>query len=309
MKVTHSLKTNWESDSSLKLLGWEKAEVQLRFCKNCFHSMLFPKFDAALLYGARGYEIRKKIYESYFPGKLYGGKEKFNFSKALSCIGQEFHRFYNTTIFAASSISAFSAFEDADEIRILDWGGGDGYISDIYSSALRAITGLPVSNSVYDFSEWGNSRINQVGLEDLKKMDKFHIVIFSHMLEHTHEPVTTIKSALPFLVTNGLVICEVPDERLNIVRALLKRKFGLHYHVGHFSKRSLCSVLNHAGLKNIHTDYQFHSSYRGNKTSCIVGVAQNGDGLLNAKLTPTIYNEAVALLIFTIKKVLSKILR
>ena len=70
LKITEKSKLNWESDSTMKLIGLKETETQLRFCSKCFHSIIFPKFDAAQLYGARGYEVRKEIYESYFPDKL-----------------------------------------------------------------------------------------------------------------------------------------------------------------------------------------------------------------------------------------------
>ena len=221
-KITETSRVSWESDSSMILLGWKETETQLRFCPKCFHSIIFPKFDAAQLYGARGVEARTKIYESYFPDKLYGEKKrKLDFSQDFTNMSQDFLRFHQTTAFAAKFIRTI--FTELEEIKILDWGGGDGYLSTIYSSILSVFTGLPVGSFVYDYTVWKDSKANIVGIENLTKMDKFHIVIFSHVLEHTHNPVGTIKSALPFLEEKGLVICEVPDERINIIGALLRR--------------------------------------------------------------------------------------
>ncbi len=185
-------------------------------------------------------------------------------------------------------------------------GGGDGYISSIYSIILNVITGLPVNNFIYDYTDWEDSKTNKVGIENLKNMNKFHIIIFSHVLEHTHDPVGTLKSALPFLEDKGLVICEVPDERYHIIRGLLRIKFRLRCHVAHFSKRSLYRALEYSGLNNIHTTYQNNSSYRGNKMGSIVGIAQKGESSLKTKLTSTRIQEAFSLVIFTAKKVLSK---
>jgi hypothetical protein len=306
LKITETSRFNWESDSTMKLLGWKETEAQLRFCPKCFHSIIFPKFDASKLYGVRGPEVRKEIYESYFPDKSYGEKlKKINFSQDFLRMSQEFLRFHQTAVFVAKFIQ--TTFTEIKEIKILDWGGGDGYISSLYSSILRAITGLPVNDLVYDYTNWEISKSKKVGIEDLKKMDKFHVIIFSHILEHTHDPVGTIKSAVPFLEDKGLVICEVPDERCHIIKALLKMKYGLNYHVAHFSKRSLHRVLEHARLNNIHTTYQYNSSFRGNKISSVVGVAQNGVSTSIITLTTTFVEEAFLLVIFTVKKVLTKI--
>lgn len=306
LKITEISKHNWESDSTMKLIGLKEAETQLRFCFKCFHSIIFPKFDAAKLYGVRGGEVRKQIYESYFPGELYGKKEKkLNISQEFGNMSQDFLRFHKTTAFAAKFIQG--VFTEIQEINILDWGGGDGYVSSIYSNLLRAITGLPVNNFIYDFSNWEDSKSNKVGIENLKSMNKFHVVIFSHILEHTHDPVGTIKLALPFLEDKGLVFCEVPDERTRIIEALLRKKSGLHYHVAHFTRRSLHRVLEHSRLNNIHTTYQNNSSYRGSKICSIAGVAQKGVSSFIVKQKTTVIEEVFSLVLFTIKKTISKI--
>ena len=306
-KLTERGRFNWESDSTMKLLGWEKAEVQLRFCTKCFHSSIFPKFDAAQLYGERGYRIRREVFRSYFPSKEYGSKGKtFNLHKDMLSMSQDFLRLHQTTQFISKSTEA--VFREIEEIRILDWGGGDGYISSVYGFILSAITGLPNRTIVFDYTDWENGESNKVGMEDLKTMEPFHIIICSHVLEHTFDPVNTIKSALSFCKDKGLLICEVPDERHNIIRALLGRKYGLNYHVNHFSRRGLHIVLEKSGLSNINTVYQGNSSYRGNNANCIVGMAQMASSLEKKKSRQTVAEETISLLLFSAKKVILEIL-
>jgi len=307
LEITERSTLGWRSDSTLKLLGKKEIETQLRFCLKCFHSIIFPKFDTVQLYGTRGSEVRKETYESYFPDKTYGELEtQPSLSQGFTNMSQELLRFYQTTAFVAKFIR--TTFTKLKEITILDWGGGDGYVSSIYSSILRVTTQLPVNNIIYDYTKWEDSKSNNVGIERLTKMNKFHVVIFSHILEHTHDPVGTIKSALTFLEDQGLVICEVPDERSSIITAaLLKKTFGLHYHVARFSKRSLHQVLAHSGLNNIHTTYNNNSSYRGKKINCILGIAQKGESSLKSDRPSTIVEEAFSLVIFTVRKVLAKI--
>jgi hypothetical protein len=307
LKISETNKFSWENDSTMKLLGWRKVEVQLRFCIKCFHSTIFPKFDSAYLYGEKGSQIRKEIFESYFPNKEYGYKEKkLDLCKDFSYMSQDFLRFHQVTAFVAKFTNI--TFKETKEIRILDWGGGDGYISSIYACILSIITGLPSRNFIFEYTNWGNVESNKVGKEDLNNMEQFHIIIFSHILEHTHDPVNTIKSALPFLKDKGLVICEIPDERINIIRAILRKRFGLNYHVSYFSRRSLYRVLEQSGLSNINTIYQNDSSYRGRKSSSIAGVAQIGNNLSKRKSAPNIVGETVSLAFFTAKKVAFRIL-
>ena len=290
----------------MKLLGWKEAAVRLRFCPACFHSALFPKFDAARLYGATGSAVRKEAYESHFPGKSYGEKElKLDFSRDLAMMSRDFSRFHQTAAFAAEFVG--TAFAGAEEIRILDWGGGDGYISSVYSSMLQAITGLPVDFSIFDYSDWEDAGLNRAGKEFLGQKGEFHIVLLSHVLEHTHDPVTVVKEALEFLAAGGLVICEVPNETHNIIRAILGTKFGLNYHVAHFSSRSLYRTLEQAGLANIHTTYQYESSYRGDEMSAIAGVAQKGTITSVRSSMPTIVGELISLPLFAAKKILAKL--
>ncbi len=122
LNISETSKLDWENDSTMKLLGWKETKTQLRFCPKCFHSIIFPKFDAAQLYGTRGYEMRKKFYESYFPDKSYVEKgEKLNFSQDIAKMSQDFLRFHQTTAFIAKFIK--TTFADIKEINILDWGG------------------------------------------------------------------------------------------------------------------------------------------------------------------------------------------
>jgi 2-polyprenyl-3-methyl-5-hydroxy-6-metoxy-1,4-benzoquinol methylase len=296
----------WDHDSTIKLLGWKEVNVQLRICSYCFHFIIFPKFDTKLLYGNKGSKIRKEIYESYYPEKIYGFKSNtLQFDRDFSRLSQDFIRFYQTSLF--TSQYAQSIFSDEKEIRILDWGGGDGYISSIYATLLSQITGLKVISYVYDYTDWGNLEINKVGLNDLKNMNMFHIIIFSHILEHSHTPILDLKSASSFLLDEGIVICEVPDERLYMAIRLIKNiKFGLNYHVHNFSRRSLHQLLEFSGFQSIATQYQYNSSYRGSKMSSILGVAQKKKNKLT-KSAPSILYELASLLLIINLEILIKI--
>lgn len=161
---------------------------------------------------------------------------------------------------------------------------------------------MPTSRFIYDYTTWSESGTNKVGIKDLEKMEPFHIIIFSHVLEHTHDPINTIKSAKNFLVDYGLVICEVPDARINNIKALLQINQGLNYHVCSFSRRSLHNLLKKSGLQNVNTVYQYKSSYRGIQMSSILGIAQTGNIMENENV-PAIIGETFSLIWFFAKKV------
>lgn len=105
LKVTENSRVNWENDSTMELLSWKDAEVQTRFCKKCFHSIIFPKFKASTLYGDRGIQVRKKHFETYFPGKVYGEKDgDLSFDRYFAKMSYDFSRFRQISSFMARSI-------------------------------------------------------------------------------------------------------------------------------------------------------------------------------------------------------------
>lgn len=303
-KFTDKDNFNWEHDSTMKLLRLREVKVQLRLCFNCFHFIIFPKFDASIIYGEEGPKIRKVVYESYFTDKIYGQKKHgFFFKEDFSRLSRDLLRFYQTTQFISKH--ARSTFTGEKEIRILDWGGGDGYISATYSKLLSTITGQQVTNFIYDYTDWGNFEINKVGLNDLKNMEPFHIIIFSHVLEHSHTPLLDLKLGKSFLIDQGIVICEVPDERAwTIVKIIKRKRLGLHYHVHSFTRRSLHKLLESSDFRSIATQYQNKSSYRGEKMHSIIGIAQKEKFHFNENPPSFIYEYASLLRTITFAVIL-----
>lgn len=270
---------SWEHDSTMQLLGMHEADCALRLCPNCMHSIIFPVFDTDRLYAEDGVKIRSEVYKKYFPGDAYGQAvgNRLDLAALFTRASMDFKRFSEVSAFVGKRIGA--EFQGVDELRILDWGGGDGYISSLYASVLQGITGLKTTSVVYDLAEWKEVGNNKAEATDLDRMPKFHVVILSGILEHTHEHSETLRKAVRYLHEGGIVICEVPDERYTMVNALLRRqRFGLHYHVCSFSGRSLHMVLEDAGLKNVSVVLQAGSSYRGKPIRFFVGIGQKTVG-------------------------------
>jgi len=294
LSVNKNSRFGWDNDSTMELLGLYHANVQLRFCPKCLHSARYPKYDMSMLYGDKGGAVRKKIYEQYFPDKTYGVK-KF---PGLFGTEIEFLRFYYIARLIAKYVQL--AFNDKS-IRILDWGGGDGYVSNMYANVLGVCTGLKIENFVYDYTDWGKA--NNVDIDNLKHMEKFDIVIIANILEHTHDQIDTVKSTLPFLKDKGVVICEIPDDRHNIIRGLLRKKFGLSCHVTQYSRRSLHYLFKSIGLGNIHTIYQNNSSYRGERLCSVIGIAQSGNVQRKSEKIPSLISEIFSLVKSIIRRI------
>ncbi|GEM_PF-3283653 len=274
-KTTREVPTNSENESILKLLGYRDIFIQPRLCPECFHGAIFPKFDTAVLYGDRGVEARLQAAARYqISGAAIDGRLSYNYS--FLKLSRELGRLKSICQFIASSLPASVGSEGG--IRLLDWGGGDGYISSILSKGLSAVTGRPVESYIYDYTEWGDLKSKKVGLRDLNRLARFDVVILSHVLEHTHDPVKTLKMAVSFLVKGGIVFCEVPDARFNTVRALAGFMGRLEYHVCWFSRNSLRQCLEKAGVSNISMGCHYVTSYRGEGMSSLVGVGVMGVG-------------------------------
>lgn len=267
---------SWEHDSTMRLLGWDRADVHLRTCLDCTHTAIWPRFDAALLYGERGGQVRKEVLAEYGQPPIVPvrGTGVLDVEQDFAVASNDLHRFRRVCSFISKNLAW--KFDGLECIRILDWGGGDGYVSTVYARVLEAVTMVEARSFVYDYTEWHNVGSSYVGLKDLEKMEGFHILILSGILEHTHDPVGTLKQAASFLHPGGVVICEVPDERYNLLLGMTGKRFGLHYHVCHFNRRSLFRTMREAGFGNIHTRLEADSSYRGKPMRFFLGVGSMG---------------------------------
>jgi len=267
--ITKKTKHSWESDSSVEILNLNEVNCFLGFCSNCFLTTIYPKFNTDLIYNAKSVEIRKKHYEIYNPDKTYDEVSNDKSLKSLfNLTKNELNRFKNV----CKVISKIIKNKNIDNYSILDYGGGDGYIAKIFALLIETVSKIKVNFEVYDFSKMEESKNSKI-LEE----KKFDLIILSHIIEHTHEPKLIINKIKNYLKSDGMVYCEVPDERLNILKAFLTKKVGLHYHVTHHTRRSIHKLFEDLKFQNIKTNYFWNSSYRGNKLRSIVGVAQNNN--------------------------------
>jgi hypothetical protein len=293
-RVTRAGKPGWEAESCLEILGRDEVQTQLRLCRRCFHTVIYPKFDTAPLYAPEACRRRKEVYEAYEPGAADGAwrTHGLKLDRDLPGAARDFRRFAEVAAFAGRH--AASEFAGLEEIRVLDWGGGDGYVGSMYARALQAVTWVPAQGVVYDPAEWAEAQGEKVGPGRTPGLPPCHVLVLSNVLEHTHDPVGMLRAAAAHLAGGGVAIAEVPDENYTIAMGLLGRRFGLRYHVAHFSRRSLHAALAAAGLSNVHTMRQRASSYRGHPCRSILGIGLKGAAGGRSERRPGLLAEALA---------------
>ena len=263
-KIDSNTRHSWESDSTFEILNLSEVNCFLGFCTKCFQSTIYPKFNTDLIYTNSGVQIRKKYYEKYNKGKIYGGDDKYGKNKNIfELTSNEFNRFK----IVSKMISETIRIGEIKTYSILDYAGGDGYISQLFSLLIHTLSKAKVNVQVYDLIEWQDFKID-------KSLDrkKFDLIILSHIIEHTHTPRKMVDKVSNYLNSNGIIYCEVPDERINITKILFY-KFGLHYHVTYHTRRSIYKLFQNSDFQNIKTRYIYNSSNRGNKARAIVAVA------------------------------------
>jgi hypothetical protein len=269
--VTANSRLDWLSDSTFTLLGEDLINVQAAICLRCFHSQIFPRFDASRLYGEKASSARKEAYERYNPGSIYYGPvDSCCLKTAFEQISNEYGRYNKLFRYLSRRVTSDRR---PPEIRILDWGGSDGFVSSTIAHFLKTVCGVNVTNCVYDYVEARVEHGQRMEVAELSKVEKFDILLLCHVLEHCDNPVATVRQAAAFLKPKGLVIVEVPDELLNVVRAIMTRKQSLGYHVCSFSRTSLVTCLQEAGLSKVSGRYVRGSSYRGGRMDVITASA------------------------------------
>ena len=220
-KIDSNTRHSWESDSTFEILNLSEVNCFLGFCTKCFQSTIYPKFNTDLIYTNSGSQIRKKYYEKYNKGKIYGGDDKYGKNKNIfELTSNEFNRFK----IVSKMISETIRIGEIKTYSILDYAGGDGYISQLFSLLIHTLSKAKVNVQVYDLIEWQDFKID-------KSLDrkKFDLIILSHIIEHTHTPRKMVDKVSNYLNSNGIIYCEVPDERINIIKILFSNNLNSHY--------------------------------------------------------------------------------
>lgn len=299
--ITSEDEIDWEFDSTFELSGFKTAKCFLGLCLNCIQISHYPEFDTTKLYTSNGFKTRRKFYRKYFNSeynenlKKYSIKHQFNFAK------NEFDRFKKVSNFIKDNSKIFYN----KKINILDYGGGDGYVSKSFKNIIEANSNIKVYIKIYDPMKWRKS--NNV----INENKKYDFIIITHVIEHLNNPVKTIKNIKKkFLSNDGFVFAEVPDERTRFLKLIFSKKIGLHYHVTHHTRTSLENLFKINKFSFIKSQYVYNSSYRGEKLKTIFCIAHNTKKKNSIKISTSfkkyIYEffSFFNLCIYTIKKII-----
>ena len=264
-KYVANQKINWEHDSIFKLLKLDTAQVYFTFCPSCINFRLMPEFPNKILYLEDGYSIRKKIFETYFPSEKYNDFLKKNNKNHEFKISSELERLAKYSNVVAKEYFHSKTCQKNKSIKILDYGGGDGYMSKSIKAILEALFDINVINDVFNPSQNEKKEISE------KVEKKYDIIILSHVLEHVHFLDEFLKEVQFFSDEQTKIIVEVPDERFKLFKVLFRiRKNFMEAHVNFFSKFSLLKLFS---------KFQYYgkvsyitTAWRGQKMMTIFGV-------------------------------------
>lgn len=263
----YDTKTNggWEHNSTMEILGLQSVDVELMFCKKCFHSTISPAFDSAALYSPNAVEVRRRL----APPPASAGDA--GCAETLRKCAAHLTRLANNLALLGGDIPA-------GDVTVVDIGGGDGANGAIYAQVLGHITKRPSSVKVVDPVDRQYSAVERA--DNRHEGEGYSVTVLSHVAEHVFAPVDLIRGGYESLKPNGIIIVEVPDDRIAWLKAVLGRPVGLHYHVQHFSPLSLAKSLRAAGFSDIQVKVFPRSTYHGQLQPTIVAVGRKGSGIL-----------------------------
>ncbi len=280
-------KTTWENESTMKLLGLDYVESQIRFCFKCFHAFRFPLYDESIIYGERGVKCRKETYEKYNPGQEYGGRNYYQYSWFI----QNKRILEYLTCFFDHIIRRCSEGEKKESLKILDYGGGDGYHGETISLISNKVIGVPCKAYCYDYHEWDKDSnspyFHYITTKDMVKESPFDIVLITNVMEHTSFPVEVLKELFGYLHKDGILVIAVPYEHISILSPISSL---MNYHQQMFSITSLAEALRRCNYKNISIDL-YDTYYRGNsRINNIVATANIGENIQKKRYRYYLYD-------------------
>lgn len=145
-----------------------------------------------------------------------------------------------------------------DEIRILDFGGGDGSIACSLAEMILAETGSSVHICIVDYCEHpvssADDRITLARSADLGGVrGKFDVVMASAVLEHLPFPGETLRALLASVAPGGFFYARHPYivPMMSVARRIgITIDFTFPGHLSDFGGSSWRKFIDHAGMKD-----------------------------------------------------------
>lgn len=130
--------------------------------------------------------------------------------------------------------------------RMLDVGSGKGYFLKLCSDNGWSVCGVEIDASLVEFThnEFGIQVINAPLAKARFPRDYFDVVTFINVLEHCHDPSSTLDEAYKILRPGGAVLIRTPNAALHVnVKRLFRRFSGL---VGRLKRLDLSVIYIYA---------------------------------------------------------------
>jgi len=135
--------------------------------------------------------------------------------------------------------------------RLLDVGCNEGRGLEFYRGRGFSAEGLELNKTAAERARAKGFTVHGVPLEEFPREAVFDIVVMANVLEHTFDPVSTIRAARRVLRPGGSLWLSVPNLKSWARSVFGRRWINWHvpFHLTHFSRQTLVALLDDAQLK------------------------------------------------------------
>lgn len=202
--------STWETESTMVLLDLKKVDSKVNYCKTCQHFYRLPFFDESKIYGDQAYQCRKETFKKYNPDLDYVPTSQFDGRKY-------FNKQKEIFAFLAGVFEQLEKGLDKDtpsqSLKMLDWGGGDGYLAEVAALTSRKVLKVPAESYCYDYHNWdvdSKSPYFQYVSQEKMNKEKYDVIFCSHVLEHVADPKSCLEKVKSLLHPNGILFVALP---------------------------------------------------------------------------------------------------
>ncbi len=212
----------------------EKKDLGFRdilFCSNCKLGITLPEIPEDVL---RDYYEKGEYWKQASPRRL--------FRNAVVPYALAKSRWEDVETVLIKS-------KDSKDISILDIGAGHGFIGIIANESnnisLKKYTYVePDLQMRKCLNSYWYRKFDKYKLEPKKSLNEvvgqYNVIILSHILEHIKDPLAMLKSVIPFLKFDGILLLDVPNQDYIF-------KKNVFPHILFFNQESLKFLINKAG--------------------------------------------------------------
>lgn len=143
---------------------------------------------------------------------------------------------------------------DCDNIKVLDVGGGTGWLLDIAKSAddrVKFTEVVDIDNKPRAEAESKGHQYFEGRVEDFKPQHSFHLVLMLNLIEHVSNPLHVLQMAEKLMEPGGILLLKTPNN-LSWDARLFKNTYwgGLHCprHWVIFSEKSFRHIIKDTGF-------------------------------------------------------------